>query len=139
MAPSKDIVPKLLRISAPYTKLATSNVGVNPLPFVVPKELLTFHSPFFCATLNAIALYVFCETYDVPALKTSTLEYLIEVIEASIKDLPFDKDITYAYQNTPTDSRLCRVLADAFCCWASKKASQIWFVTARSRLYPQPL
>lgn len=88
---------------------------------------------------SAIALYVFCETYDVPALKTSTLEYLIEVIEASIKDLPFDKDITYAYQNTPTDSRLCRVLADAFCCWASKKASQIWFVTARSRLYPQPL
>ncbi|KAF3037589.1 hypothetical protein E8E11_005398 [Didymella keratinophila] len=63
--------------------------------------------------IHLIRLHVFSDKYDVPALKSRSLELLLHVMrDDATTDMPLSTDISYAFANTPNDSPPCRLLVD---------------------------
>lgn len=74
-------------------------------------------------TTNLVYLNVFCDKYDVPALKRQSLDHLFEHLMEPHTNLPSKQNSMYAFENTPDDSPLCRLLVDTYCDLASE---QVW-------------
>ena len=70
-----------------------------------------------------IRTYVFADKYDVPALKSQSLNLLFDVINNKDTRMPWSSDVRYAFEHTPNDSPLCRLLVDGHCKWTP---SELW-------------
>ena len=70
-------------------------------------------------TENLIQLYVFCDKYNVPELKTKTMTEIFNHVEEDDGEaLPSVDLIRFAFDNLPEHAPLCSYLVHAYCYWA---------------------
>ncbi|KAI8934366.1 hypothetical protein NX059_009101 [Plenodomus lindquistii] len=78
-------------------------------------------------TGNLIDLYVLCDNYDVPVARVRVIDELFCHLKDLRSDtvLPTDAMVSYAFENLPEDSRMCNLLVDMHCYYASQR---VWNV-----------